>query len=276
MRTAYAYTVRMILVTGATGNIGRLVVDELLNAGATNVRALTNHPEKAALPPEVEVVRGYIGRPETVPPALEGVEKMYLAPLESTVREVVAMAADAGVRHIVDVSGPKDSWWAPVSTAVEESGVPWTHLGPGEFMDNMLIWAEQIRTTGEVRDGYPKSANAPIDLHDIAAVAATALLEDGHEGKEYTLSGPETLTREQMVRHIGEALGREVPYIELSHDDAVAALKPAMGDFASWYVDGMRDLVDEPGPVLTTSADITGRPSVTFAEWAVANVDKFR
>src|SRR5918999_206164 len=229
----------MILVTGATGNIGRLVVDELLAAGATGIRALTNKPEKAALPPEVEVVRGYLGRVETLRGVFDGVEKMYLAPLEETVREVTALAAKAGVRHIVDVSGPKDSWWAPVATAVEESGVAWTHLAPGEFMDNMLMWAEQIRTTGQVRDGYPDAANAPIDLGDIAAVAATALLSEGH-------------------------------------DEAVAALEPAMGEFARWYVDGMRDLAEHPQQANRNVEEITGRPATTFAQWAAKKVGEFR
>jgi uncharacterized protein YbjT (DUF2867 family) len=266
----------MILVTGATGNIGRLVVDELLAAGATEIRALTNKPEKAALPPEVEVVRGYIGRVETLQGVFDGVEKMYLAPLEETVREVTALAAKAGVRHIVDVSGPKDSWWASVATAVEESGAAWTHLSPGEFMDNMLMWAEQIRTTGEVRDGYPDAANAPIDLADIATVAATALLEDGHAGREYLLTGPETLTRAEMVRHIGAALGREIPFVEVGHEEAVAVLEPSMGEFARWYVDGMRDLTEHPQQANRVVEEITGRPATTFAQWAREKVDEFR
>jgi uncharacterized protein YbjT (DUF2867 family) len=266
----------MILVTGATGNIGRLVVDELLAAGATDVRALTNKPEKAALPPEVEVVRGYLGNVETLRGVFDGVEKMYLAPLEKTVREVTALAAKAGVRYIVDVSGPKDSWWAPVVTAVEESGVAWTHLSPGEFMDNMLMWAEQIRTTGEVRDGYPNATNAPIDLGDIAAVAATVLLEDGHVGKEYLLTGPEALTRAEMVRHIGAALGREIPYIEVDHDEAIAVLEPSMGEFARWYVDAMRDYIDYPQQANRTVEEIIGRPATTFAQWARNKVDEFR
>jgi uncharacterized protein YbjT (DUF2867 family) len=266
----------MILVTGATGNIGRLVVDELLAAGATDVRALTNKPEKAALPPQVEVVRGYIGRVETLQGVFDGVEKMYLAPMEETVREVTGLAAKAGVQHIVDVSGPKDSWWASVATAVEESGAAWTHLSPGEFMDNMLMWAEQIRTTGEVRDGYPGAANAPIDLADIAAVAARALLEDGHAGKEYLLTGPETLTRAEMVRHIGAALGREIPFVELDHEAAVAVLEPSMGEFARWYVDGMRDLTEHPQQANRLVEELTGRPATTFAQWARKKVDEFR
>jgi uncharacterized protein YbjT (DUF2867 family) len=266
----------MILVTGATGNIGRLVVDELLAAGATDIRALTNKPEKAALPPEVEVVRGYIGHVETLDGLFDGVEKMYLAPLEKTVREVTALAAKAGVRYIVDVSGPKDSHWASVAIAVEESGALWTHLEPGEFMDNMLIWAEQIRTTGEVRDGYPEAANAPIDLGDIAAVAARALLEDGHAGKEYVLTGPESLTRAEMVRQIGEALGCEIPYIALDHEEAVAALEPVMGEYARWYVDGIRDLAAHPQQANRTVEELTGRPATTFAQWARKKAAEFR
>jgi uncharacterized protein YbjT (DUF2867 family) len=266
----------MILVTGATGNIGRLVVDELLAAGATQIRALTNNPERAALPRQVEVVRGYVGRVETLESVFDGVEKMYLAPLEKTVHEVTAMAAKAGVRHIVDVSGPKDSWWAPVATAVEESGAAWTHLSPGEFMDNALMWAEQIRTTGQVRDGYPESANAVIDLGDIAAVAAKVLLEDGHAGKEYLLTGPETLTRAEKVRQIAAALGRDIPYIALDHDDAVAALEPSMGDFARVYVDGMRDLAQHPQRANRLVEELTGRQATTFAQWARKKVDEFR
>lgn len=266
----------MILVTGATGNIGRLVVDELLAAGATDIRALTNKPEKAALPPGVEVVRGYLGRVESLHGVFDGVDRMYLAPLEETVREVTAMAAKAGVRHIVDVSGPKDSWWAPVATAVEESGAAWTHLSPGEFMDNMLMWAEQIRATGEVREGYPNAANAPIDLGDIAAVAATVLLEDGHAGKEYLLTGPETVTRAEMVRHIGAAIGREIPLVEVDHEEAVTVLERTMGEFARWYVDSMRDYIDQPQSANRLVEELTGRPATTFAEWARKKADEFR
>lgn len=266
-----------ILVTGATGSVGRLVVDELLAAGATGVRALTARPEQADLPSEVEVVRGWVGRPDTVRAAVEGVDRMYLARHPPTAGEVAAVAAAAGVRHVVDLAGADGGFWHEVEVAVEASGVAWTHLEPGEFMANALDWAEQIRTTGTVRDAYPDSANAPVDLRDIAAVAATALLTDGHAGRRYPLTGPETLSRAQQVAAIGAAIGREVPYVEVSHDEAVAdKAARGMGDAAAWYVDGMRQLVEHPQPALGTVADVTGRPATTFAQWAAANVEAFR
>jgi uncharacterized protein YbjT (DUF2867 family) len=266
-----------ILVTGATGNVGRLVVDALRERGARDVRALTAHPERAALPDGVEVVRGWIGRPETVRAALDGVERMYLAPHPPTAGAVAALAAAAGVRRIVALSGVDGSFWHDIEAAVDASGAATTHLEPGEFMANALEWAEQIRATGAVRDAHPRAANAPIDLGDIAAVAAVALLDEGHEGRRYPLTGPQSLTRAQRAAAIGAALGREVPYVEVSHDEAVAdRAARGMGEFAQWYVEGMRRLVEQPQPALTAVADLTGRPATTFAQWARANAAAFR
>jgi uncharacterized protein YbjT (DUF2867 family) len=265
-----------ILVTGATGNVGRLVVDHLLAAGATQVRALTADPAKAALPAGVEVVEGYLGRLETMPAALEGVDRMYLAPLPPTVREVVALARQAGVHQIVDLAGAKSSLWHAVEEAVEESGIAWTHLEAGEFMTNSQIWAGQIRATGAVRDAYPAAANAPIALDDIAAVAAAVLLEDGHVGKAYELTGPQTVTRAERVRLIGEALGRDIPFVELTHEQAVEQLSAVIGEPAAWYLDRIAELAEHPQRAVSTVQEITGRPGTTFAEWATRHADTFR
>jgi uncharacterized protein YbjT (DUF2867 family) len=265
-----------ILVTGATGNVGRLVVDHLLSAGATEVRALTASPEKAALPAGVEVVKGYLGRLDTMSAALEGVDRMYLAPLPRTVREVVALARQADVQQIVDLAGAKGSLWHAVEEAVEESGVAWTHLDAGEFMTNSTIWAEQIRSTGMVRDAYPTAADAPIALEDIAAVAATVLLEDGHAGKAYELTGPETLTRAELVRTIGQALGRDIPFVELTREEAVEQLSKVIGEYAASYLDRMAQLTGHPQRAVPTVEELTGRPGTTFAEWAVKHADSFR
>lgn len=274
-----------ILVTGATGNVGRLVVDELVAAGA-QVRTLTIDPRKAALPAEVEVVEGYLGRIETLPAALEGVETLYLAPLPRTVREVVRLAKAAGVQRIVDLSssnaddeaaGDPSGWhYYAVEKAVEDSGIAWTHLRPGEFMTNTFAWAEQIRTTGVVRAPHANAATAIIALEDIAAVAAHVLLEDGHIGKKYELTGPEAVKRKDLARLLGEAIGREVSFEEQTREEALAELCPTMGEWAAWYVDGIGQLVAYPQPVQPTVAEITGRPATTFAQWAAKHADAFR
>ncbi len=265
-----------ILVTGATGNVGRLVVDRLLAAGA-RVRALTARPERAALPAEVEVVRGFVGRVETVRPALAGVGKLYLAPHPPTAREVAALAREAGVEHVVDLAGEEGGFWHDIEGAVEDAGVDWTHLEPGEFMENAGDWAEQIRTLGVVRDAHPQAANAPIALADIAAVAAAALLDDRHRGRRYPLTGPESITRAQRVAWIGEALGREVPFVELTHEEAVADKTPGMGEeVARWYLDGVAALVEHPQPAVPTVEEVTGRPATPFARWARDHVHLFR
>jgi uncharacterized protein YbjT (DUF2867 family) len=265
-----------ILVTGATGNVGRLVVDELLGLGVTGIRALTVDPARAALPPQVEVVRGYLGRPETVAPALTGVDRMYLAPLLGTVDQVTRMVADAGVRHIVDLAGGENTDWRPIEVAVEASGVDWTHLEAGEFMANALMWAPQIRAGDVVRDANPDAATAPIALEDIAAVAARVLTGDRHEGKVHVLTGPETLTRRERIRQIGEAIGRRLIYQELDRDAAIAELRPTMGEYAARYVDGQALMANHPQPATTTVTDLTGRPGTTFTQWASANADLFR
>ena len=181
-----------ILVTGATGNIGRMVVDELLALGASDVRALTVDPSRAALPPEVEVVRGFLGRPSTLPAAFDGVDVLYLAPHLPTVFETCRLAASAGVSRVVDLAGHKGAHWQGIEDAVEAAGLPFTHLEPGEFMYNATFWARQIRAGDEVRDACPDFANAPTAQEDIAAVAAHALLSDRYVGESLMLTGPET------------------------------------------------------------------------------------
>jgi uncharacterized protein YbjT (DUF2867 family) len=275
-----------ILVTGATGNVGRLVVDQLLAAGA-KVRALTNNPNKAALPAQVEVAEGYLGRPETLLPALEGVERMYLAPLPKTARQAVQLAKAAGVRRIVDLSssnaddeaaGDPSGWhYYAVEQAVEDSGVAWTHLRPGEFMTNTLAWAEQIRFAGEVRAAYGDVAYAPIDLGDIAAVAARVLLEDGHIGKKYSMTGPEALSKFERVRIIGQAIGREIRFVELTHAQArEEMIRQGWGAAADWLLDGDAQSVGHPQTPLPTVEAITGRPATTFAEWVARHAADFR
>ncbi|MFE1594161.1 NAD(P)H-binding protein [Nocardia sp. NPDC058705] len=264
-----------ILVTGATANIGRMVVDQLLARGATDVRALTIDPGKAGLPGEVEVVEGHLGRVGAA--AFEGVDRMYLAPSPGNVAQVLEVARAAGVRHVVDLSGEPESWWGSVCEAVEGSGIGWTHLWPADFMENTLSWSRQIRESGVVREPHADTATAPIAMNDIAAVAATALLTDGHIGRAHSLAGPEILTRAQLVAHLADALDRDITFRTATREETITALEPTMGDNTTWYVDNVLiDFAPPPQSLPTTSVeDITGHPATTFNHWARLNADRF-
>jgi uncharacterized protein YbjT (DUF2867 family) len=276
-----------ILVTGATGNVGRLVVNHLLQTGV-KVRALTNNPERAALPPGVEVVEGYLGELATMPAALDGVDRLYLAPVPKTARAVVDLAVRAGVKRIValtssgadaEAQGDPSGWWFyAIERAVESApGIAWTHLRPGEFMLNALAWADSIRDEGVVRAAYGSAAYAPLDLDDIAAVAAKVLLEDGHHGKKYAMTGPESLSKVEKVGIIGEVLGRDVQFEEIGHAEARAQMiERGYGEAADWLLDGDAQMIGHPQPVLSTVPDLLGRPATTFRTWVTAHANAFR
>lgn len=274
-----------VLVTGATGNVGRLVVDHLLKTGV-QVRALTNDPAKAALPAEAEVFEGFIGKPATLPAALEGIERVYLAPFPRTARSVMQLMEQANVQRVVALSsssamqeaeGDPSEWhYYAVERAVEEAGIDWTILRPGEFMSNAQIWAGSIKEQATVRSGYGDARSTLMDLDDIAAIAARVLLEDRHIGQRYFLSGPEAISRREMVEQIGAALGKQIAFVELGHQEAIQELEPLMGQYAEWYVDGLAVLAQHPPKPDLTRTDFTGEPATRFAQWARNNLEMFR
>lgn len=265
-----------ILVTGATANIGRKVIDQLLARGATDVRALTTNPMKAGLPAGVEVARGYLRRLETLPAAFEEVDRLYLAPTPDTATEVMKLAREAGIEHVVDLSGDPDNWWAGVMNAVENSGLAWTHLWPNDFMENSFTWKQQVQEHGAVREPNANAASAPIAMDDIAAVAAEALLGDDHAGKAHALVGPEILTRAQLVHTIGAALGRDIEFLQVTPAETIEALRPTAGDNAEWVVNNVLSAFEENPDLPTDSVQrITGCPATTFAEWAAAHTADF-
>ncbi|MFE1593070.1 NAD(P)H-binding protein [Nocardia sp. NPDC058705] len=276
-----------ILVTGATGSVGRLVVDELLARGAKNVRALTVDPNRAELPEGVEVVTGYLGTPATLPAALDGVDTVYLAPMPAKVKDFAEAAEKAGVRRVVVLSGanadseamaPEEHWfYYACEHAIEAAGFEWTHLRPGVFMNNTLGWADALRSEGVVRAPYGQVVQTPIDLKDIAEVAAVTLLEGGHVGKKYILSGPDAITQVDQVKMIGAAIGKDVSWEELTPDEAreLWSVQGMPADVAEFLLEGFENTMRNPQVPVTTVTDLTGRPGRTFAQWAEGNADKF-
>ncbi|MFI0469049.1 NAD(P)H-binding protein [Saccharopolyspora sp. 5N102] len=275
-----------VLVTGATGNVGRRVVDRLLAAG-TQVRALTRRPEAAGLPGDVEVLRGDLADSDALAKALAGVDSVFLFPVPEGIEAFVERAKAAGVRRVVVLSSKAVEFadgnaigerHRVIEEAVEAGGFEWTFLRPGAFATNTLAWADSIRTEGVVREPFVDAQQTPIHEDDIAAVAATALLEDGHAGAAYALSGPEALTVREQVQAISAAIGREVGLEEQTLEQARAhmvaeGVPEAIVDALLSY--GAQN-VENAAPPVRTVEQVTGRPARTFAQWAVDHADDFR
>ncbi|MEU8319601.1 SDR family oxidoreductase [Nonomuraea sp. NPDC048881] len=274
----------MILVTGATGNVGRQLVDLLLGAGE-QVRAISRNPERAGLPDGVEVVKADMSQTEDLRVALRGADRAFLLPAAGQVDGFLREAARAGLGHVVLLSalavtmkqaGVLGSAHAEYERAVAGSGLPWTFLRPGAFMANDLRWAPGVKNGGVVRAPFAEAATAPIDERDIAAVAARTLLDDGHAGKAYELSGPASLTTADRVRILGEVLGRDLRLEELSPEQAreqMIAHTPAP------VVDSMLTLfasfVGRAADVSPAVRELTGDAPHTYADWAARNAAAF-
>jgi uncharacterized protein YbjT (DUF2867 family) len=278
----------VILVTGATGNVGQHVVSGLLAAGAA-VRAVTRQPGPAGLPDATEVVRADLADPSTLSRHLDGVGAVFLiwpffeagdalAVLDVIARQarrVVYLSATA----VHDDREPQENGiWGQIEQLIERSGLAWTFLRASGFAANTLAWADQIRDEGLVRWPYGGAARSLIHERDIADVAVRALIEDGHAGAKYVLTGPAAVTQAEQVRIIGEAAGHPVRWEELSPEVARQQLLAAWGDpgFVDHALDTWAGLVTEPEQVTRTVQEVTGSPARTFREWAADHAADFR
>jgi uncharacterized protein YbjT (DUF2867 family) len=262
---------RTVLVTGATGNVGRHLVAGLLERGL-DVRALVRRPSSAALPADAGVVEGDLQRPESVAAAADGADAAFLLwPGFSAEGADGVVAALAGrVEHVVylsaarlqgDEEGAKAGVWADVERLVEASGVGWTFLRAGGFAANTLGWADQIRAGEEVRIPYPAAGRSLIHERDIADVAAEVLMDGAPPRQAFSLTGPEILTQAEQVRTIGEVIGRPLRVAELPPEAARREYPESA--LAYWAT-----LVDAPERVTGDVARVTGRSARRFAEWA--------
>ncbi|GAA0930687.1 SDR family oxidoreductase [Nonomuraea longicatena] len=280
----------MILVIGATGNVGGQVVTELLDLGVS-VRALTRDPARAALPGAAEVVRGDFSVPESLREALHGVEAVFLLwPLPTTevapkimkliaehARRVVFLSSGAVRDDIAEQTDMIGRWHAEVEQAIKDSGVEWTMLRPHGFATNIRRWLPQLQAGDVVRGAYGEAAMTLLHERDIAAVAARALTRDGLSGRDLVLTGPEPLTQVEQVRTIGEVVGRPLRWEEIPVETArqeMLAWQPA--ELVDLVLDGYAQMVSFPGPGTTTVEEVTGRPARTFREWVADHAADFR
>lgn len=275
----------MILVTGATGNVGGELVRALAGGGEA-VRALSRGTP-SGLPDGAEGVIGDLDRPETLSGALEGVREVFLLSGHADMYGLFAEVRKAGAQHVVLLSsgavvgGDTDNvivrYNVQSEAAVRESGVPWTILRPSGFMSNALRWAPQLRAGDTVRAPFADVRVAAIDPHEIAAVAVEALSSTGYEGRIYRLTGPESILPADQVRVLGEVLGRDLKFEGQSDAEARAEMSEAMppeyvDPFFSFFADGTYD----DSRVYPSVRDLLGRPPRTFEQWAREHAETFR
>jgi uncharacterized protein YbjT (DUF2867 family) len=279
---------KRILVIGATGRVGRQVVSQLRATGAA-VRALARNPDAAGLPSEIEVVRGDLTVPASLEGGLDGVDTVFLvwtapAAAAPAALERIAQRAERIVYLSAPHRTPHPFFQQPNPAAVlhaenerliEASGLRWTFLRPGMFAANALLWwAPQIRQGNIVRWPYAAAPTAPIDERDIAAVAVRALLEDGHDGAEYVLTGPESLEQREQVGILGEVIGRPLRYEEMSPEEALREL-PAPAPVVTMLLNAWAAALGQPAYVTSTVEAITGVPARTFRDWVSDHAEEF-
>ncbi|WP_406460865.1 NAD(P)H-binding protein [Streptomyces sp. NBC_01622] len=276
----------MIVVTGATGNVGRALVERLTAAGRP-VRALTRDPQRAGLPPQAEVVRHQLDDPAAL---FTGATQLFLN-LQATGDATGALldaARAAGVRHVVmlssgivregaDTSHPIHIWHAKAEQQVHDSGLAATILRPHAFAANALQWTAQIRVGDTVRGPYADAVSAPIHEDDIAAVAERTLLDPGHEGAAHRLTGPEPITTAQQITAIGHAVGRDLRFTEIPADEADSRLFPHVPpEMLRGLLKGLAASVGTTPETTTAVEDITGVPARPFTTWAKDHADDFK
>ncbi|MEV3936965.1 NAD(P)H-binding protein [Glycomyces sp. NPDC049804] len=275
----------MILVTGATGAVGRPLVAALASRGVA-VRAVSRDPENAGLPAGVEVVAGDPSRPETIAPHFEGVTAVFMN--SRAIRDATAAFADLarerGVRRLVALAAynvDQDLALQPsryvrdrnreCEAAAESSGLAWVSLRPQVYAHMALPqWGGQLAAGDEVAWPYADFAEAVIDPRDVAEVAALALLDDGLHGTKPVLTGPAAVTQAEMVATIADVTGRplrlrESTVVEFADLIAAMGLPPELAaSFIARYA-----AFEGRAPELTDdAARLLGRPPRTYRDWA--------
>ncbi|MFJ8864095.1 SDR family oxidoreductase [Streptomyces sp. NPDC102451] len=279
----------MIVVTGATGNIGRPLTQALADAGQ-QVTAVSRH--MGAVPDGVRHVAADLAKPAGLKPALDGAKALFLllsGDLHATgadPADIIREAADSGVRRVVLLStlgvvtrpsGQTRIAMRALEDMLRESGLEWAILRPGGFASNALWWAESVRAQRVVAAPFGDVGVPIIDPADIAAVAAACLLEDRHTGGIYELTGPEVITPRQQAEAIATALGSPVRFQELTREEAATAMTRSM---PAELANDTLDILGSPSAAeLRISPDVQqvlGHAPRPFAEWAARNVAAFR
>ena len=262
-----------------------------LRAAGRAVRALTRNPKSANLPRDVEVVAGDLSAPGTLDACLDGIDDVFLvwvAPFVAASAAIDRIASRA--KRVVLLSSPHRTdhpffqqpnglraVHAGLEQLIEASGLRWTVLRPGVFALNCVHWwGPQIASGNVIRWAHADAETAPIHERDIAASAARVLCEEGHDGRDYVLTGPESLTQRRQVEIIGDAIGRPLRFEEISEEAARNAMLAMMPPpIADMLLRAYAAAVNRPAFVTSTVAELTGTAAATFRQWADEHAHDF-
>lgn len=270
----------MIVVTGATGNVGRPLVEVLLAAGEQVTTVSRRRADTGA-----KHFQADMSEPESLKPALEGAEAAFLLTSpdflgNGDLADVMTIVRAAGVQRVVLLSSQgvgTQRHPSILEDTVKDSGLSWTMLRPGNFASNAFQWAESVRTRRVLAAPFGDVALPAVDPHDIAEVAAAVLREPDHVGAIYTLTGPEAISPRQQAEAIGQAVGEPVRFVELTREQARNGMLAYMPEPV---VDSTLGILGEPSAeeqrISPDVERVLGRPARSFAEWAARNVNAFR
>ncbi|MFJ9011811.1 NAD(P)H-binding protein [Streptomyces canus] len=274
----------MIVVTGATGNVGRPLVRELLAAGERVTAVSRRSPRDS--PAGLRHHQADLAAPRTLKPALDGAEALFLLTSGDFVAQggnlddVLDVVRAGGVRRVVLLSSQGVATGdhpSELEDAVRRSGLEWTMLRPGGFHSNTLQWADAVRARRTVAAPFGDVALPTVDPEDIAQVAAVALRDPGHAGRVHELTGPAPISPRQQTSAIADAVGEPVRFAEQSRGEARAEMVRFMPEPVA---DATLDILGDPSAGLRrVSPDVErvlGRPPRAFADWAARNASAFR
>ena len=283
-----------ILVTGATGTVGGEVMKQLSDSSHINVRAAVHSVDNLTRLEEsnknIEAVQLDYNRPETLKKPLKGVDKLFFLSPDSPIMtelasSVISAAKNAGIGHIVRLSAkgadvkaesPSLIMHRQVEEIIEKSGIPYTFLRPNEFMQNFInLHSHSIKKNNAFHMAVGDAKVSIIDVRDIAAVAVKALIEAGnndrHNGKVYTITGPEALSYYQIAKIISNITGREISYVNLSKGDFRRSLKEAGVD--DWFIHVVLFMLDSyyrkgiAAQITNSVEEVTGRKPISFSQF---------
>ncbi|MFE4460642.1 SDR family oxidoreductase [Nocardia tengchongensis] len=281
----------MIVVTGATGNVGSALVRELAAAGE-KVVAVSRGEKPIDLPEGAEHRRADIGDLDSLAEAVAGARALFLLITGPQLvegpapAEVLKTVAAAGVQRVVFLSSqgavtrPGSDGYArsiAFEQALAASDLEWTVLRPGGFFSNTFAWIEPVRAQRMIPAPFGNVGLPQVDPGDIAAMAATALREDVHTGQIYTVTGPELVTPRRQADALAEALGESLRFVELTWEQARENMLRFM---PASVADHTLDIIGEPTPeeqlVSGDVEKVLGRPATSYAEWAARFAPAFR